>query len=353
MKKFKWFTSFYKERDWLEEMARQGWLLTNITMAGTLYHFTECEPCEKVYEVERFAISAQPTVGELNARRFAMDVATQSGWDMVTNDLDMNYYFVKDKAGDETDEFYDDPELRQERAERYRNHMCYDVTVIAITSSLILTILYICLVYFCNLSANALAGLFKLYLIINLIDFITLIYQMRLGQKLSQEFLMSREEWAVYRENSVKKKFNKVQQLRSFLQEQSESGWALSDYKNGHFLFQKDSRRYNYFVDTKKSLQKRMKDNAIELNDSKDLLSQGLKWYEISIAEAAKHDLKPVAVMNRNILIYKRPYSEENLPWENGNETIGAKGLPLKLIMFFIACFLIGYLIGLVIALFI
>ena len=92
MKKIKFFTSLAKERDWLEEMARQGFLLTNITM-GVIYTFQGCEPCEKVYEVERFAISANPSITELTARTNAIDVATQFGWEMVTHDENMNYYF--------------------------------------------------------------------------------------------------------------------------------------------------------------------------------------------------------------------------------------------------------------------
>lgn len=121
MKKLKFFFSLLKERDWLEGMASQGWLLTNMTW-GVLYHFEKTEPCEKVFEVERFAITAHPTVADLTARARALDITSQFGWEQVTHDEDMNYYFMKDKAGDETDEFYDNAELRKERAERYRKH---------------------------------------------------------------------------------------------------------------------------------------------------------------------------------------------------------------------------------------
>lgn len=106
-------------------MAAQGWLLTDITL-GILYHFKKTEPCEKVFDIDRFAISAHPSIQELNARKIATDVAGQSGWEIVTHDEEMNYYFVKDKAGDETDEFYDEESFRRERAERYRKHYSYE-----------------------------------------------------------------------------------------------------------------------------------------------------------------------------------------------------------------------------------
>ena len=43
MKKIKRFKSLLKERDWLEEMATQGWLLQNITL-GIIYDFKAIEP---------------------------------------------------------------------------------------------------------------------------------------------------------------------------------------------------------------------------------------------------------------------------------------------------------------------
>ena len=78
MKKVKYYTSFLKERDWLEEMATQGWLLTDIKL-GIIYYFKEIPPCEKVYELERFAISANPTISELTARSNAIELAKEFG----------------------------------------------------------------------------------------------------------------------------------------------------------------------------------------------------------------------------------------------------------------------------------
>ena len=87
MKKTKFFLSVLKERDWLEEMAAKGYILKNITM-GMCYDFEETEPCEKVYEIERFAVgmSGEADKEELTAKRNALDIAGQMGWQPVAHD---------------------------------------------------------------------------------------------------------------------------------------------------------------------------------------------------------------------------------------------------------------------------
>ncbi|MBQ9141016.1 MAG: DUF2812 domain-containing protein [Lachnospiraceae bacterium] len=342
MKKFKIFMSLAKERDWLEEMARQGFLLTNITM-GVFYTFKECEPCEKVYEVERFAISSNPTIAELTARTNAIDVATQFGWEMVTHDENMNYYFVKDKASDETDEFYDDEESRRERAERYRKSYCIEQPLGLLLGELVISFLYLVLYFLLDNST----GLLIVYLLLTIFELLCIYQTMRMGQLAYRELSMSREEWALYKKFSEKKSFNKVQQLRSYLQEKSEFGLSLKGYEDNQYLFEEDSKRYNYFVDTKACLKKRLKEEGNTFTDeSKDWANISLNWYESSIANTAQYGLKPVAVINKRILIYKRPYSDAPLPWENGNENINFSLPTLAGLIIMIIAFSFGFLIG-------
>lgn len=342
MKKIKFFTSLAKERDWLEEMARQGFLLTNITM-GVIYTFQGCEPCEKVYEVERFAISANPSITELTARTNAIDVATQFGWEMVTHDENMNYYFRKDKAGDESDEFYDEEESRRERAERFRKSYAIEQPLGLLAGELIVTILYLFLYFILDNST----GLLVIYLFFTFFELLCLYNTMYTGQLAYKELSMSREEWELYKKLSEKKSFNKVQQLRSYLQEKSEFGLSLKGYEDGQYLFEEDSKRYNYFVDTKACLKKRLNEEGKAFaNDSKDLSNIGLKWYEVSIANAAQYDLKPVAVINKNVLVYKRPYSDKPLPWENGNDNLNFSAPSLAAVIIMISAFAVGVAIG-------
>ena len=240
MKKLKFYFSLLKERDWLEEMASQGWQLTNITF-GIIYHFKEATPCEKVYEIERFAVSAHPTVSELTARTRAIDIASQFGWEVVTHDEDMNYYFVKDKAGDEADEFYDDETSRMDRAERYRKHYSIELPQSFLLEQLLLSLLYIVLCFV--LERDLSYVLMRIYLLLTTLETALIFGSMVIGQRAFREFCMSREEWALYKKYSEKKGFNKVQTLRSYLHEKSEQGLALKGYENKMFLFEADSTR--------------------------------------------------------------------------------------------------------------
>ena len=347
MKKIKLFFSLLEERDWLEYMATQGFLLTDISW-GLLYYFKQTDPCEKVYEIERFALSKNPTVAELTARSRAIDLATEFGWELVTNDEDMNYYFVKDKAGDETDEFYDDKDARLERAERYRRHYSIELPLDSLKYCLLIFALYTILFTIGRGWDTYGFVLFFLFCTgcMLFISYLSILWGLRFHKELS----MSREEWTLYKKHTERKHFNKVQQLRSYLQEKSESGLSLIAFEDGYFTFAEDTKRYNYFIDTRSSLKKRLKDEGTPYEEErKDWNDVGLKWHETSIANAARYGLKPVALYKKNILIYKRPYSDAPLPWENGNDTVSYRPTS-STVIFCSICGAIGAIIGVLLA---
>ena len=66
----------------------------------------------------------------------------------------------------------------------------------------------------------------------------------------------------------------------------------------------------------------------------------------MSIANAAQYDLKPVAVIGKSALVYKRPYSDKPLPWENGNENIKFSAPSLAAVLFLLCCAVLGFVIG-------
>lgn len=367
MRKVKFFVSFYKERDWLEEMATQGWLLTNIKL-GFIFYFKEITPCDKVYELERFAISANPSVTELTARSNAIELAKEFGWEMVTHDEDMNYYFVKDKAGDETDEFYLDEESRRARAERYRNHYCSELPHIATKFDIVFSVFFLVIMLLLTImdmnsermetgqTNSLLATLFPLlaiYAASALVSTISITFSIKWGNRWYKELCMTREEWAYYKKYSEKKSFRTIQELRSYLQEKSEFGLSLIEYDNGIFRFEADSNRYNYYIDTKKTLKRRMKQAGSKYkSENKDWYEASPKWYETSIADAAQYGLKPVAVIHKNVLVYKRPYSDDHqenpLPWENGGERIHKHTFITKSLLYLLSCFTVGFIVGII-----
>lgn len=372
MRKVKFFISFLRERDWLEEMATKGWLLTDIKL-GFIFYFKEITPCEKVYELERFAISANPSVSELTARTNAIELAKEFGWEMVTHDEDMNYYFVKDKAGDETDEFYLDEESRKARAERYRNRLCIEQPHTSAKFDIVFSVFYLLIMLvLAILDMNSeraahmemgrtkyvlitLFPLLAIYAVSALISTITIFFSIKWGNQWYKELCMTREEWAHYKKHSEKKSFGTIQELRSYLQEKSEFGLSLVEYENGIFRFEEDSNRYNYYIDTKKALRRRMKQaGSTYKSDNKDWYGASPKWYETSIADAAQYGLKPVAVIHKNVLVYKRPYSDDHkanpLPWENGGERIHKHTFITKALLYLLSCFTVGFVVGIITA---
>jgi len=315
MKKIKFFTSIYKERDWLETMASQGQFLTHVTL-GFLYHFEENTPCEKVYAIERFDISLRATVSELNARNHALKLAAESGWTEVTHDEDMNYYFVKDKTGSAGDEFYQDESDRKARAERFRSHYTYDAPLSLLVEWLIISV-------FCMLILLMMLPILKqiepgipvifglIYIITTITEIGSAFYNILLGQYLYDELLLSRKEWELHKQFSHKKHFRTVGQLKEFLAQQNEKGLVLTKYEKNHYQFESDLNPYDYFIDTKANLKKRMRTQQAVPD------SESLKWYELSIKDASEYGLSPLGIIRNNAIIYSRPHSQAPLPTEN------------------------------------
>ena len=358
MKKVKFFMSLFKERDWLEQMAKDGWLLTNMNL-GVIYHFQKVSPCDKVFEIERFGLSSHPTIQEVNARKIALDIALQSGWEVVTHDEDMNYYFMKDKEGDETDEFYDDESLRKERAERFRKRYGYEFPLLLIKQDIILSVIYSALFLFLllfrpGIKATLPLVLGLLFALITAFDVFFNHFYMKWGQRIYEELCMNREEWQNHITSGEKKRFAKVHQLLSYLQEKNNSGLVLSGYQNQKYQFEKDCQAYDYFIDTKSALKSRSKKQGTRFTDEKkDFTLQGLKWFETSIAQAAEYGLKPIAIIKNRTIIFRRPHSDLPLPPMDGNKSISRVTPSLLAVIIIICTFLIGYCIGNIAAYFI
>ena len=352
MKKWKFFASLLKERDWLEEMARQGWLLKDMTL-GMLYHFDKIEPAEKVYEIERFTMQGKPTKEKLTARKTALDIVEQAGWDVVTHDETMNYYFVKDKAGDESDEFYDDAGLRRERAEKFRKEYCYDMIIVQLGSMLFLAVAFIFNYIIESLHGDSFAWLSWMYIIFTIVDISYCIWMMCLAQQWYDELCLSREEWEHRKRFGEKKKFKKISNLLEYLADKAAQGQMLTDYDKGTYLFAETDVTYQYEIDTKRALKKRMEAQGEKYhNEEKDWTMIGLKWYEMSIAEAQKNGLEFVTVIDSNTLVYRRVCQgeEKSICLNPGyDESLGWKQKLLQMIGLFLLLMVIAYIVGYVI----
>lgn len=350
MIKCKFFWSLFKERDWLEEMAAQGWLLENLTV-GIFYHFKQIEPSQKVYEIDRFSLSANPKKEELTARQMAFDIAKESGWEVATHDEDMNYYFVKDKAGDESDEFYDDENIRQERADKYRRHYAIDQPKMLLTMWLAVSALYVAIFLLFGNDRNFTQGLMWFYIVLTIFEMVMILSLIVSGEAMYKELLLTRQEWDHRKQYAQKKQFGKAESLLAFLKEQSQKGLELIDCENGEYLFEEIHERYEYCIDTKKALIKRLKDRGVSYQpDKKDWNMQSTKWYEMSIQEATENGMDLVCVAQDGTLIYRRKYQPEKQQWVSGavyTESAQKMIDGLKFgTLIIVAAFLLGLCIG-------
>lgn len=91
-----------KEKTWLEEMAKQGYILKNVTFMS--YHFDISEPTDLVYEFD-FQILNRKTEPEYLEIFDDWKLITKSGaW----------YYFSKQREGNEKDLIYCDKKSKSE-----------------------------------------------------------------------------------------------------------------------------------------------------------------------------------------------------------------------------------------------
>lgn len=344
MKKIKFFISIYKKKDWLESMAAQGYLLADVNM-DCVYYFEEAEPCERVFEIDRFDVSSHSTVQELNARNLTLDRAAASGWEVITHDADINYYFIKEKCGDERDDLYHDAALRKERAERFRKHYTAEAPISLLVEWLIVSV-------FCLLILSlmlpvlseiepAIPVIFGLiYIITTITEIGSAFYNITLGQFLYHELSLSRREWELQKKHRIKRHFGKLGEVKAFLREQSDAGLALTAYEGGYFLFEETDRAYDYYIDTKACQKKRL---AQQKHSSG---TAALKWYELSITDAAAYELQPIGILMKNTLLYRRPHSEAPLPEENPNQSLYQSTPSLLSALLIIGALLIGLFLG-------
>lgn len=349
MKKFKFFTSILKERDWLEAMAEQGYQLTDITW-GMIYTFKEIAPQQKVYEIERFALpySLNARKSELLARKTALDIARQSGWEMVAHDEMMNYYFIKDRSNDESDEFYSDAQERLVRAEKYRRYLTYDEPIRLLKLELLCSLIYLLLCCFAD--AGRLRMFMLIYVGISIVELGCIIFEMYYGQLIFKELSMGREQWELRKKYTEKRKPSKIADLLALLQEKDKSGLKFAGIDDT-YLFEPSNEHFDYFADTKAALKRRIKASGERTQiEKKDFSGLGTDWVELSISEAKEHGLDVVCLAPRGVLIYRRSHSLAPIRWENGisgRESLAPLSLMGKRILLLMAvAFVIGFVIG-------
>jgi hypothetical protein len=348
--KWKTFFSILKERDWLEEMAEKGWLLEKIDI-GMRYHFKKIEPAKKVYEIENFPIpvNGNATKQEMMSRKTAFDIAKQTGWEIVAQDESMNYYFAKDKAGDESDEFYDDDESRRQRAEKFRRRYTFEYPHMILSLLALISVIYVCLFFILRNDKSALVLWMGVYIVVAIFEVTCALLLMVVGEHMYNELVMSREQWENRKNYSYKGTFYKVNKLLVLLQKKDDKGLSLVACEGNTYLFEKCNKQYIYYADTKKALKRRMKKSGRKVKEEKkDWERQSLWWYEMSIEEAKEHGLEVVCAVENGTLIYRKNKIDENInPWYTGAVSTGKRDNKFGVGNWLLICFIIGLIGGL------
>ena len=119
-KKFKIFLTFHQEREWLEDMALQGYMLEDVKF-GMFFYFRKDTPRHMLYEIDRFDLKRNPTLVEMMEKKNFIDMATEGGWREVTHDESLNYYFTKEYEENGFNDLYNNEESMQMRADKFRN----------------------------------------------------------------------------------------------------------------------------------------------------------------------------------------------------------------------------------------
>ncbi|MCD2492302.1 DUF2812 domain-containing protein [Lacrimispora sp. NSJ-141] len=349
-KVFKWYISLMKERLWLEEQSKKGWLLRDVTM-GVFYTFDKSGPVHMVYDVERFDLSKNPTKREIEEKTDLMDMAVEMGWKTVCHDEGQNYYLAKPYAEGEINELYDSPEDRARRAERYRSFFMTKVQLFIWIDILIL-LLGICFYYSPGTEEVAWFSAFSMIYVA--VCLILCIIFLRWGNLYAKELRLSLDEWtALYGRNdmmAVRKVVLTIGGLERFLEKKAQEGYHVKDMRIFRYFFSKgEPGQYSYMMDTRYLTNKRRKKaGAGVFKDEKDWEGCNNDWQVQSLREAEAAGWEFVgAVESRNIL-YRAEAGSGAVPL---NDERYKKGIRITsafggMAVFVVVCGLVGAVIG-------
>ena len=341
IKKTRFFCSLRKELHWLEEMAQQGYFLTDMTM-GMVYTFEQHAPERIVYEIDRFDLPKSPTLKEIREKEQFVLLAEEMGWQEVTHTEDMTYYFCKPYEEDGVNEMYEDEEMRRLHAAKFREYyrgMSQHLNYTTLTWAVILLILsvitaewtvaWLCS-FFCLCTVAVSAWTYSI------------------SEQYYREFCLSRQEWECIYENAdhikkVHRLFLFTRSLEKFLHRQSIQGWHL--IKSGVFSYQfaqGEAGTYFYNVDSRRAVNRRRKAQKQQvITDGKDINHQNNDWQVQSVRDAETAGLVFANAYGNNQIIYR---STE--PYKLDGKTKFLHSWLGYWIIFGGGGFVIGYMIG-------
>lgn len=355
--RIKLWRSFQKERQWLENMALEGWFLENISL-GICYSFVKGEPKRILYDIDRFNLPKKPTLEEILHKEIFLEMAQEMGWREVTHDESMTYYFAKEYEEDGINELHNDPESRRYRAEKFRMFLWEYGKKCSFWALIIAAV-----DLFCKLLQTALHEFF-----LGWYDWFTLLYVIfccamavgswRWGIRCQKELSMTRREWEESVDSRTHKKVKKLifttNKLKGFLQKQAQEGWILTGVTPIQYFFEKqDSVCQIYTMDSKWLVNKR---RAIlhqeKIADGKDWNGLNNDWQLQSVHDAEERGWTFVcALENRSVIYRGNPETVQPLNDERYDRKLRWISLIGEYGFYLLICGLVGGIAGFIIAL--
>jgi len=305
----KLFISYQKELKWLEEMAAQGWFLTDIHV-GMFYNFDKGEPKRMVYDIDRFNLSKKPSLEEIRRKEVFMEMAQEMGWQEIAHDSSMNYYFRKEYEEGGVNRLHNDEESRLYRADKFMTFMMQQAKKDAFWALVI-----VCVDFFIRCTQLYVDKPFEWFHWFTLIyvaacNGMTLMYW-RWSISCKRELALTREEWIESIDPATHKTLRRLiltnRGLNRFLSRQSALGWTLTGVTPTRYFFEKSKGTEQvYTMDSKWLVNKRREALGEEkIGDAKDIIGLNNDWEIQSVRSAEEKGWSFVCALENRSIIYK------------------------------------------------
>ena len=315
----RFFISIRKEKAFLEEMALKGWFFSDLKL-GVKYIFKKGEPKKMIYEVDRFNLPKNPTIKDIMARKNFIETAYEMGWEVITHDETLIYYFGKEYKEGEINELYNDFESREIRANKFYDYFISQ-TKNYNTFIIIFLLAGIVFDFSSKVFSKNLVNTSMFYSIFVIGFILSNCYVLNIAQKTKKELLMTTEEWENLnlQNKNIKKEevsYSSIKKIISFLEEESENGWQLENVIDNKYFFKKDtSIKYSYNIDTQELLKKRINKTEKEaLSDTKDFFSENNEWQVKSLEYAKNNGWSFTCALSNVAIIYRSKSSDKEKP---------------------------------------
>lgn len=309
IKKFKFIITLRQECQWFEEMAKQGLFFKNVAY-GCLYTFAYGEPKNMMYEADRFNLPKKPTLEEIRSKELFMDMAQEMGWQEVTHDEMLNYYFCKEYEEGGINELYNDEVSREQRASKfpaYFKRKEKEAVFWGVVLILIDIILKIWAFFDPKMRMPWYDAVVLVYVLCNNL---AALFFWSVSDRMEADFLLSRKEWEEKQKSTdktVRRFIVTIRGLNRFLRKEEEKGYILKGVTLTKYYFvKKENSHQVYTMDSKWLTNRRQKKKrAGGFKDKKDKWGMNNDWQVQSLNDAEEKGWNFVCALENRAVIYR------------------------------------------------